>query len=640
MSKIKSSAVKLLEWVLKKRKNQKNITVFVFSQLYIFFLTFCITYFIFKLLTNLETSTLGLIFGEKTDLMFPRFLVSYLFVLIICEFLYFTTFFLYIPLAIYPAAALLGIANVAKINFRGDPIVFTDMLLFRETVNIASQYPLGAGKYLPFLIPVLILLLVLPLFLRRLKVKAPKRIISVIAAFAVSFLFFARMFTAEKTVIEKTAGSTVWNLAQEYGQNGFILEFMLSAKRSFMLPPNGYGKEAVKNSALELGYPENYDTADAPDILPNVIVIMNEAYWNTDNLTGIGFNADPLESVRKIMDQSGNLSMLSPHVGGGTANIEFEFLTGKNIVYYPPAAMVYQQFITQKHWSLAWYFRSYGYSATAIHPYFDWFWKRNSVYPLLGFENIYFNDGNLKHKDIKGRYISDKAVADEIIYNYEKFSENGGKPVFTFAVTMQNHGPYYAWYSGGDAVIKSLNELGEKSANIVETYAEGVRYASEAFLYITQYFENEKRPTYIVMFGDHAPSPVADMAEYYAIGENGEITEEVIYNKYTTPLLVWTNVKDPETEEKIRNIKTVTPQMLTGEIFNITGMPKPPYIEMLENIKKTTRGFNSRYILDENGIHRPAEDFETLGDIYEKLKLVQYDATLGKKYFADEFAKK
>jgi phosphoglycerol transferase MdoB-like AlkP superfamily enzyme len=300
--------------------------------------------------------------------------------------------------------------------------------------------------------------------------------------------------------------------------------------------------------------------------------------------------------------------------------------------------MVYQQFITQKHWSLAWYFRDYGYSVTAIHPYYDWFWKRNSVYPLLGFENIYFNDGNLSHTDIKGRYISDKAVSDEIISKYEMFSENGERPVFTFAVTMQNHGPYYAWYAGDDATIKLQNQLDKQPADIAETYAEGARYASEAFVYLTEYFKNEKRPTYIIMFGDHAPSPVADMAEYYAIGENGEITEEVVYRKYTTPLIVWTNDESPETEKKIRDIKTVTPQMLTGEIFNITGMPKPPYIEMLENIKKTTRGFNSRYILDANGIRRPAKDFESLGDIYEKLRIVQYDATLGKKYFADEFA--
>jgi hypothetical protein len=116
------------------------------------------------------------------------------------------------------------------------------------------------------------------------------------------------------------------------------------------------------------------------------------------------------------------------------------------------------------------------------------------------------------------------------------------------------------------------------------------------------------------------------------------------------PLLIWTNRDNPETGEMIRNIGTVTPQMLANEIFNITGMPKPAYMQMLENIKQTTRGFTSRYMLDENGNHSEtndfkyfeyyeyAEDFEKIKNIHDKMRVVQYDATIGRNYFIDEFA--
>ena len=643
MQKIKAGIIILFLNFSEKRKNQKNITVIILSQLYLFFLAFCIAFFIFKLLTDFEGSTLALFLTDEFPYvtgMFARFLTSWLIILLICELLYFLTFFLYVPLfALYPLLSAAGAANAAKINFRNEPFVFTDLLLFKESIDIAAQYPLGLDKYLPFLIPVFVLLIILPLFLRRIKLNIIKRLIPGISALIIILSFFTHAFIAEETLIEKTARQTVWNLAYEYRQNGFILEFMLSVKRSLMFAPSDYNRNNTKQYALNLGYPEDYimpDINKTPEELPNVIVIMNEAYWDTANLTGIAFNRDPLESVREIMRRNGNAKLLSPHIGGGTSNIEFEFLTGKNIVYYPPASIVYQQFVTKKHWSLAWYFRDFGYATTAIHPYYDWFWKRNTVYPLLGFENIYFNDGSLNYIDVKGSYISDRAVSDEIISRYKMFSDNNKRPAFTFAVTMQNHGPYYVRYSGDDKQINLINQLDDNPKNAVESFAEGVRFASEAFIYLTEYFKEIERPTYIIMFGDHSPAAIVDMAELYASAEPTEMTPEVLYNRYVTPLVIWSNKDSPETDLIIQNIGTVTAQMLTEEIFNITGMPKPAYIKMLENIKQTAKGFTGHYILGENGVYSPSGDFEKIKDIYEKMRIVQYDATLGRNYLGEE----
>ena len=455
-------------------------------------------------------------------------------------------------------------------------------------------------------------------------------------AFSVTAAFFAHALISDNSLVEKTAKYAVWNLADEYRQNGFILGFALSIKRSLIFAPNDYNKNSAQEYAAALGYPVNHTMEELPEILPNVIVIMNETYWDASNLTGVAFNTDPLESVRKIMMQTGNPALLAPHLGGGTANIEFEFLTGKNIVYYPPGSMIYHMFITKKHWSLAWYFREFDYASVAIHPYYGWFWKRSTVYPLLGFENIYF-DTDMIHTDKKGRYISDEAVSKEIISRYELLSEEGGKPMFAFAVTMQNHGPFYARYFGDDAAIRILNQTDEHTARTAETFAEGLRYASEAFIYLTEYFAAEPRPTYIIMFGDHAPAAIPDMEDLYAISESPGLSEEELYKRYITPIVIWTNNADLDFEKKAKNIKTVTAQMLTEEIFNITGMPKPAYIKMLENIKKTSRGFTNQYILDENGTAYPSNGFERLGGIYELMKVVQYDATLGKNHFINEF---
>ena len=617
---LRTSAAEFCARILEKRKNQKNITVIIFSQAYIFLLALYITFFTFGLSE----------FGEN---MLPRFLVSLLIIIIVCELLYFLTYFLYAPLFIvYPLVTVAAVGNLAKINFRNEPIVFTDLLIFRESLDIAAQYPIGLERHLPALIPVFILFLAAPLFVRRLRLGIIKRAASGAAALAVAGLFFAHSLLAGSSLVALTAHSGVWNLANESRQNGFILGFTLSARRSLVFSPPNYSRDTVREYALALGFPEHHVMGEPPEVLPNVIVIMNEAFWDTANLTGIAFNYDPLGAVRGIMEQNGNARLLVPHFGGGTANMEFEFLTGKNIVYYPPGSMIYQLFINRKHWSLAWYFRGFGYSTVAVHSYHDWFWRRSSVYPLLGFENIYFQD-DMMHTDRTGRYISDLSVSRELISRYGQLSENGGRPVFAFAVTMQNHGPYTGQY--GNTQVRVLNRLDDHPRRMLETFAEGVRFASEAFIYLTEYFRGVERPTYIIMFGDHAPGVIPDIEEFYAIGEYPGLTEEQLFNRFVTPIIVWSNRGEPAAA---RNIGTVSSQMLAVELFNITGMPKPAYIKMLDNIMGTTRGFTSRYILDAGGAPHAANGFGKIRHIYDMLRVVQYDATLGRNYFIDELA--
>ena len=625
---------------------QKNITAIILSQIYIVFLTLCVTYFTFKLLTNYESSTTILIKDNITI-----FAVSALLIFIISEFLYLITFMLYVPLfVVYPLITIAAVVNVIKIQFRSEPLVFTDLLILKESANIAGNYPLDFTKYLPFLIPVFILLLILPLFVKRIKLNWIKRAVCGLSALGLTFVFFYSTVIPETTFIEENMQLSVWNLTTEYKNNGFILEFFKSYKRSLIFAPKDYNKSKVQEYADELGYLDTRVSLDditiPPEELPNVIIIMNEAYWDADNMTGIMLNQDPLESVRSILAKSGNTSMLSPQYGGGTSNVEYEVLTGKNILYYPANAMIYQMFITQKQWSLAWYFKDLDYATTAIHPYKDWFWKRNLVYPLLGFDNFY-HETTMNYIDRRSIYISDKAVSDEVINRYEMFSNDGNKPIFTFAVTMQNHGDYYGTrYKDEEKQISLVREIDPQTDGMIESFLEGLRYASEAFVYLTEYFANVERPTYIIMFGDHAPH-FANNKLFYALDEEANLYFEDIYNTNITPLLIWTNQDTPEINEKIKNINTISSFMLTEEIFNLTNLPKPGYIQMLTKIKEQTKGFTDKYTLNETGdlIGRNpefAEDSETpemlkIKEIFEKLKIVQYDATLGKNYVIDEF---
>ncbi|GHU34096.1 phosphoglycerol transferase [Clostridia bacterium] len=608
----------------------KTVIIAVSSQIFLMFFALITAYMAFYIGKPDATATLGYI-----NEAIASYFVSALVLFIIAEILYLLTYVLYVPTAIvYAITFIASVVNAFKLDLRGEPLVFTDLLLLAESADIAGKYTLDFGKYLPVNIVVLVVLLAVAILMPRLKMGWIKRTAGVVAAAAVAFGSFFLIIVPQNTIVEKAMKESTWNVAEEYKKNGFIISFVKSAKRSIVFAPKHYSEANLTDYAKSFGY--NFGDTDYAGVSdadkPNVIVIMNESYFDANHLTGVKFTSDPMEAVRELYERSGSVRMLSPQLGGGTANVEYEFLTGKNTVYFPPSSMVYNQFINEKKWSLAWYFREMGYTATAIHPYLDWFWKRNTVYPHLGFENIYFK-GNLNYIDVNGAYISDKAVSDEIISRYDEATAENDVPIFTFAVTMQNHGEYYA-SRYKDKKIKLVNQLNEDDTGMLETFFEGVRYASEAYMYLTEYFADVERPTYIIMFGDHAPS-FAYNKELYAMNENADMSDEDRYNRYRTPIIFWSNTGEKFLDDA-SSLDTLTPQMLSVKLIDMIGLPKNGYYTMLDSIFEYTHGYTDRYTLGGDGkLTRRTEP--PISDIYEKLNVIQYDAALGKRLVIDEF---
>ncbi|MCL2158039.1 MAG: sulfatase-like hydrolase/transferase [Oscillospiraceae bacterium] len=581
--------------------------------------------------SQLETTNPFAIFWAVSHL--PAFLLSFFVVFALALVLYLAFFRLFVPLVvIYPTVILFGFVNYIKLLYRNETFVFSDFLILKETGDIAGNYTIAPTGALWVSIAFFVLLAVFMLFIKRPKVSRRVRIASPIAALFLAVAFYAAVFLPSG-LLEKTYRSSTMDLKREYEENGFVLGFVTSFLRSLPFAPENYSEALAKQSAAALGYGEPpKETLPMPETLPNLIVVMSESYWDSgQNLTGVAYNKDPMEAVRPIMESHGGGRLLSPLFGGGTSNVEYEFLTGKSILYYPPHSIVYQQYMTKKQWSLAWYFSGLDYATYAIHPYYHWFWKRSTVFPLLGFGHMYF-DQDMIHTERTGKFISDMSLSLEIIDRYEQLSKGGETPVFNFSISMQNHGGYYS-YTYGETEIKLTREAEDRNEIACEVFGEGIRYASEAFLELTKYFETVERPTYIIMFGDHAPSLAGDR-QLYALDEEANMYPEDKFHQYITPIVIWSN-----TNENLGDIGTLSPIMLSAKIFDILKLPKPPYMQMLSDIGSTSSGFTHLYYLDSEG--KLSEDSELkrkIDEISKNLEYCQYDATLGKHYAIDEFA--
>ncbi len=152
----------------------------------------------------------------------------------------------------------------------------------------------------------------------------------------------------------------------------------------------GYDDKAVEaivsNSPkpIKAGDPNNH-------VKPNVIVVLSEAFWDPTVIKGVEFSRDPIPFFHKLQQTGTSGTMLSPQYGGGTANVEFEVLTGNSMRFLPQGSIAYNQFLTNEVDSLASIYARQGYTSTAISPFYNWYFNSNKIYQVLWLLQVYSN---------------------------------------------------------------------------------------------------------------------------------------------------------------------------------------------------------------------------------------------------------
>ena len=131
---------------------------------------------------------------------------------------------------------------------------------------------------------------------------------------------------------------------------------------------------------------------------------------------------------------------------GGTASTEFEALTSNSMAYIPNGITAYTTYINSPMTSLASTLKAQGYGGIiAMHPYKGTGYKRNKVYPLLGFNKfLTMDDFCRRHRKITDFIFLTKQIWNELFQNMKTIRRTTIKPFFMFNVTMQNHSPFDA----------------------------------------------------------------------------------------------------------------------------------------------------------------------------------------------------
>ncbi len=530
-----------------------------------------------------------------------------------------------------------GFCNLLSMQFRSAPIYPWDVLSVGTAVSVLDNYTVTMTGKIYFIIYCFVFMFsVAPLL--NCRVKLGKWWINLIAAAlalsgTIGFFAYLRSDSAKNRFSYYTI---LFSEVYLYRHNGVALTLTWSSKFLSVERPQNYSRNELSDLLAEYGGSGTPGQA-SPAVRPNVIVIMNEALSDPLSL-GLDFtvNEDYLPFIHGLAEkENARTGYVYVSVkGGNTPNSEYEFLTGMSLAFLPAGSIPYQQYVSDAAPTLVSQLESLGYASMAMHPYYPTGWQRNKVYPLYGFDEIYFISDMRHRQRIRG-YVSDKAMFDELI---EKLNGNEtGKPLFYFGVTMQNHSSYTQEYDG----LRQIKVDGVSSVAL-EQYLTLMKRSDEAFEYLTDYIsEHVSEPTVVLMFGDHQPldsvySPLYRLNKRYA--DLTSTDPNVQQTRYSTPYVLWANY-DVDFSSVPEELSL---NYLAGAMLDSLGFELTPFQKWQFTVRERFPVLNAGGFLDlESGSFYDISALETRTDSgAEKIRQynrIEYNYIFEKKHRMTEF---
>ncbi len=517
------------------------------------------------------------------------------------------------------ALVTLGVANNLVVQTRGMEIQFSDILSISTAATVAGDYTYS----LTTRTVIAIMLTVVQVFFFTFNrmpgfKKMPLRVAS-LSTGTISLVLIIALVSTSGGAAAIGFQLKSWKL-QPSSYNGFLINLLHSVSATRVSEPDGYSPDAL-DELLNQYYPSTRpstkpnnpkppvtvpDTAPETDEKPakkkpNVIAIMNETFSDLSSIAAemkkeFVTDVEVLPFFNSLSDDASNISKgfaMASVFGGNTANSEFEFLTSNSMAFLPQNTVAYNLYLNETNaFSLVEAMEAAGYRTIGMHPEVGTNWSRNRIYNYYGFDESYFletdtsgiksfvNGKALTEDELYRGHVSDSTIYNRIIELLENKEE--GESLFTFAITMQNHGGYTSKNFQYDVHMNSAG--GSKS---VDEYLTSVHNSDAALQELITYLEAQEEETLIVFFGDHQPSlPTSFYSECLGITDTSPT--ELLQAKYVIPYLYWGNF-DFETDLGA----ATSINYLANEMLDIVGVEKPRFMELLDMVEEEILAINS-----------------------------------------------
>ena len=438
----------------------------------------------------------------------------------------------------------LSIANRIKLEVRDEPVFPRDFGLLKEVGSAMGAYdihfPVGV---IAVVVVTTLLLAALGIFIgcKPFPVKKlrgwPGSLLGAAASFALLVALILTVY-ASNSLYNSFHVTNAYYIPSVFNELGFPYCFCHQFTTYPVDKPEGFRKADAESWDTQ---PEE-QTSGKP---VNVVMVMNEAFSDITDSSAFAFTAenDPLTNLHALQSDPHAISghVVVPGFAGGTANTEFDVLTGMQTNALSATTTSAMRVINRNLDSLFRVFDADGYHTSFFHPGNDWFYNRENVYRWFGAEKTVFID-QMADPVYKGTWVADEYLIGLIQDEFEETMASG-ESLFHFTTTIQNHMSYTTakYGEGYDFPPVDLNiSVSEDVETMLRVYTEGVRDADEMLGSLWDYFAARNEPVVLVYFGDHLPY-LGDNQKGYA--ELGYTEQEgwAELTSFETPYVIWAN---------------------------------------------------------------------------------------------------
>lgn len=421
----------------------------------------------------------------------------------------------------------LGVTNFVIRGSRKSPFAASDFRNITEGLRIIKKYYTVPQIVGLCLVIVALVACIVYIAIRTPKVKQKINYLVSTLVIAVSFgmIMIINYVSNATGLIPRQFG----NLVRAYDTYGFGYMFSCSLFRNGVSKPKDYSPDKVDDVVDSVDNDnKDDDNKDKDDIdKPNIIFLQLESFFDATNVKGLEFSEDPIPNMRKLYEEfpSGYLSV--PSFGAGTANTEFETMTGMNLDDFGPGEYPYKTVLQSTACeSICYYLSDYGYTTTALHDNTGGFYDRNKVFSRLGFDSFVSIEYIENYETNPIGWVKDKCLTDEIV----GILDSTDTPDYIYTISVQGHGDYPEDTEGMDLPIKVTNNDVTGNPNGFEYYVNQTHEMDAFVAELIDALSKRDEKTILVIYGDHLPT--FDITDDDL--KNGDIyqTQYVIWNNY------------------------------------------------------------------------------------------------------------
>lgn len=422
----------------------------------------------------------------------------------------------------------IGIVNGVILTQRMTPFTVKDLSILDDGISIVTNYlstaqiAMAIGGALAAI--ALLILLYIKGPKKALPVKWKRNLLGIVLTIAATFGMTSFMINSGR--VETFFG----NLAYAYRDYGVVYCFTNTWLNTGISKPEGYSQESILDifSDEELGDDNAMllEQKDEDEEHPNIIFLQLESFIDPATIKTIELDKEACPNFRRLIENYPSGQLTVPACGAGTANVEFEVMSGLSVKFFGPGEYPYKSILKEKTLeTIAYDLKSLGYSTHAIHNHRAVFYNRNTVFANMGMDTFtsieYMNNVEKTPKN----WAKDDVLVDCMLDALDSTEERD----MIYTISVQGHGKYPGEQVLSDPHVTVTKAPSEDLKWKYEYYANQIYEMDEFIGELTEEFAKYDEPIVLVMYGDHIPA--IDLTEDDL--QNG--------NLYGTEYVIWSN---------------------------------------------------------------------------------------------------